>query len=136
MLDLDFVARELPGLARHRVLPSVEATMRSFLFAWLVAFCLVALIATAVSAYVARTIPATVAEDPRRQPTSYELNTAEAGPFLASDAVEVVGLRLPPDAGGDASRRRLLTTASVSYYSPQHWRVCFDGACWIAHGPG
>src|SRR5262249_32587134 len=104
--------------------------------AWLVAFCLVAVIATAVSAYVARVPTAPIPSEARRPPTGYELNAAEAGPFLASDAVEVVGLRLPADAAGDIARRRLLTPASVSYSPPQHWRVCFDGACWIAHGPG
>jgi hypothetical protein len=33
-------------------------------------------------------------------------------------------------------RRELRDSATVTYYSPAHWRVCMGNACWIAHGPG
>jgi hypothetical protein len=110
--------------------------MRSFLIAWLVAFGLVALGASMVGWLVGRAPPPTVPADPRRPSTATGEAPIESGPFTQSDAVQVVSLRLPAGAGGDAVRRRLLTSATVTYYSYQHWRVCFDTACWIAHGPG
>lgn len=102
--------------------------MRSFLIAWVVAFLLVAIVASGVSWYVAATPPVPVPTPRATGP--------EPGPFSEADAIEIVGRLLPTDATGDASREQLRNDATVTYHSPQHWRVCFDGACWVAHGPG
>ena len=108
--------------------------MKSFLIAWIVAFGVVAAIASGVSWFVGRAPqPAPVG----RQVTSAEAAEGETGPFLETDAVRLVALRLPTDSRGDQIRQALIQgSATVSYHSPQHWRVCYDGACWVAHGPG
>jgi hypothetical protein len=59
-----------------------------------------------------------------------------SGPFAEADAIEIVARRLPARGNGDALRRELAGSATVTYHSAQHWRVCYDGACWVAHGPG
>lgn len=107
--------------------------MKSFLIAWLVAFGLVAVIATGVSWFVGR------APEPApagRQVTATDASEPDSGPFSEADAVAVVSRRLPTNDSGDQLRRALLGSATVTYYSPQHWRVCYDSACWVAHGPG
>jgi multidrug efflux pump subunit AcrB len=107
--------------------------MKSFLIAWLVAFGLVAVIATGVSWFVARVPqPAPVGRTVRPADAS----EAETGPFSEADAVAVVARRLPSNASGNQLRRALEGSATVTYHSPRHWRVCYDGACWVAHGPG
>jgi|SRR5688572_20682664 len=107
--------------------------MKSFLVAWLVAFGLVAVIATSVSWFVARA-PQPV---PAGRPISpAEASEAETGPFSEADAVEVVARRLPANDAGDQLRSALRGSATVTYHSPQHWRICYDSACWVAHGPG
>jgi hypothetical protein len=108
--------------------------MKSFLIAWIVAFGLIAAIASGVSWYVGRAPqPAPVG----RQATAADTSEVETGPFLETDAVRLVSLRLPSDARGDQIRQALVQgSGTVSYHSPQHWRVCYDGACWVAHGPG
>ena len=108
--------------------------MKSFLIAWIVAFGLVAVIATGVSWYVGRTPqPAPVG----RQVSAADASEGEAGPFLETDAVRIVSLRIPSDARSEQLRQALLQgSANVTYHSPQHWRVCYDSACWVAHGPG
>ena len=116
--------------------------MRSFVMAWLVAFLLVAVGASAVSWYVGKTppAPAVAATTNVRQPQplfEQEIATTSSSvPFTESDAILVVARRLPTDATGDLARNQLMSSARVTSYSDQHWRVCFDGACWIAHGPG
>lgn len=107
--------------------------MKSFLIAWIVAFGLVAVIATGVSWYVGR---APQPAPTGRQITSTDGSEAETRPFTEADAVEVVSRRLPSNASGDQLRRALQGAATVTYHSPQHWRVCYDSACWVAHGPG
>ena len=112
--------------------------MRSFLVVWLVAFCLVAVGASAVSWFVGSTpAPPPPAPVGQRQPLfSQEVASASVGPFSEADAVQVVGSRLPSGPPGDAARQQLQSNGVVSYHSPQHWRVCLDGACWVAHGQG
>jgi hypothetical protein len=114
--------------------------MRSFVMAWLVAFLLVAAGASAVSWYVgnAAPAPAAVTNSARRPQPLFEQEMADAStsPFTENDAILVVARRLPTDATGDLARNQLMSSARVTYHSDQHWRVCFDGACWIAHGPG
>jgi hypothetical protein len=110
--------------------------MRSFLIAWLTAFCLVAVGATGVTWLVSRSTAAAPAPVVRRQAISFESDPTTSGPFPEAEAVEVVARRLPAEASGEQSRRALQSSATVTYYSNLHWRVCFDDACWIAHGPG
>ena len=107
--------------------------MKSFLIAWLVAFGLIAVIATGVSWYVGRAPqPATSG----RPVSPAEAAEGETGPFSEADAVEVVSRRLPTTDSGDQFRRALQDAATVTYHSVRHWRVCYDTACWVAHGPG
>jgi hypothetical protein len=109
--------------------------MRGFIIVWLVAFCMVTMIASGVTWYVAKNTPP--APPPiNRQAISFESDQTTSPPFPESDAVEVIALRLPLDAAGEQARQRLQTASTVTYHSPQHWRVCFDNACWVAHGPG
>ena len=111
--------------------------MRSFLIAWLVAFGLVAMGASAVSWYVGKTTPAPApAADVRRPAPLFQDEPVASAPFAENDAILVVARRLPTDATGDLARNQLMSSARVTYHSDQHWRVCFDGACWVAHGPG
>jgi hypothetical protein len=114
--------------------------MRSFVIAWLVAFVLVAAGASAVSWYVAKTPPAPAPTTSGRAPQplfNQEIASSSASvPFTENDAILVVARRLPTDATGDLARNQLMSSARVTYHSDQHWRVCFDGACWVAHGPG
>ena len=106
--------------------------MKSFLIAWIVAFGLVALGAAGVSWFVGRAPqPAT-----GRTVSPSEASEAETGPFSEADAVDVVSRRLPANDSGDHLRRALQGAATVTYHSAQHWRVCYDSACWVAHGPG
>ena len=108
--------------------------MKSFLIAWIVAFGLVAAIASGVTWYVAR---APQPAPTGRPVTAAEASEGETGPFLETDAVRVVALRLPTDPRGDQIRQALIQgSGTVTYHSPQHWRVCYDSACWVAHGPG
>jgi hypothetical protein len=107
--------------------------MKSFLIAWLVAFGLVAVVAAGVSWFVGRA--------PEPPPAGRTVNVsespdAEAGPFTEADAVQVVSRRLPASTAGNQVRRELDSSATVTYHSAQHWRVCYDTACWVAHGPG
>jgi hypothetical protein len=108
--------------------------MRSFLIAWVVAFALVAVLAGGVTWYVGSSPPRTPVA--RRQSITSESDPSTAPVFPATDAVEIVALRLPTDASGDRDRQMLKNSATVTVHSPQHWRVCFDGACWVAHGAG
>ena len=107
--------------------------MKSFLIAWLVAFGLVAVIATGVTWFVGR---APQPAPTGRQVPSTDASEAESGPFSEADAVQVVSRRLPATDSGDQLRRALQGSAKVTYHSPRHWRVCYDSACWVAHGPG
>jgi hypothetical protein len=109
--------------------------MRSFLIVWLVAFALIGVSATAVGWVVDRSAPPPTPVI-RRQEISFETDPSAAGPFSEADAVEVVSRRLPASDAGDQLRRELLGSATVTYHSAQHWRVCYDSACWVAHGPG
>jgi hypothetical protein len=107
--------------------------MKSFLIAWLVAFGLVAAVATGVGWFVDRTPQPTATGRPASAREAFE---AESGPFTEADAVEMIVRRLPPTGAGDQIRRELPGSATVTYHSAQHWRVCYDAACWVAHGPG
>lgn len=107
--------------------------MKSFLIAWFVAFGLVAVIATGVSWYVG---PAPQPAPTGRSITSTEASQAQTGPFTEADAVDVVSRRLPTTDSGEQLRRELQGSATVTSHSPQHWRVCYDSACWVAHGSG
>lgn len=109
--------------------------MRSFLIVWLIAFGLVAVVATGVSRLVGSAPPPTLTRGVR---TTADDITASltAGPFTEADAVDVVARHIPASGEGDQLRRDLLASATVTYHSAQHWRVCLDGACWVAHGPG
>lgn len=107
--------------------------MKSFLVAWIVAFGLIAAFASGVSWYVG--------SQPQPTPVTRVASSGdgaedESGPFTEADAVLIVGRRLPPTDSGDQLRRQLESTATVTHHSAQHWRVCFDAACWVAHGPG
>jgi hypothetical protein len=110
--------------------------MRTFIIGWLVAFCVVALGAAGVGRIVASVpSPTPTPETPRR----FTLTAEEAddlGQFQEADAVEVVARRVAPNATGEQTRRQIRGSATVTYHSPQHFRVCVDAACWIAHGPG
>lgn len=112
--------------------------MRSFLIAWLVAFGLVAVGAAAVSWFVGKTAPAptTAIDTSRRPPVGLGDEPASSAPFTEAEAVQVVAMRLPTGPGGDQTRQQLQSSAKVTYHSAQHWRVCVDNACWVAHGPG
>jgi hypothetical protein len=109
--------------------------MRSFLIVWLVAFVLIGLGSTAVSWFVDRSAPPPTPVV-RRQEISVESDSTTSGPFSETDAVEIVLRRLPASDAGDQLRRELQRSATVTYHSAQHWRICYDGACWVAHGPG
>lgn len=112
--------------------------MRSFLVAWIVAFCLVAVGASAVSWYVGQT-PPSPPPDPlaqRRPPFDQEGASAASVQFSEADAVQVVRARLPAGPAGEAARQQLQSSSHVTYHSPGHWRVCVDQACWVAHGLG
>jgi hypothetical protein len=127
------VATKCPGSLTDPVVRSVDALMKSFLVAWLIAFGLVAAVAAGVSWFVGR------APDPPpvgRPVSVSESSEAEAGPFTEADAVQVVSRRLPTTASGDRVRNELLSGATVTYHSAMHWRVCHDDACWVAHGQG
>jgi hypothetical protein len=107
--------------------------MKSFLVAWIVAFGLVAVIATGVSWFVGRASqPAPTA----RQAGPASTLEDESTPFAEADAVLVVSRRLPVTDSGDQIRQQFQGSATVTHHSPQHWRVCYDSACWVAHGPG
>jgi hypothetical protein len=112
--------------------------MRSFLIAWLVAFGLVAAGASAVGWYVSKTTPPLPPPTLVSRQSSYRQESASSspGPFTQAEAVDVVALRFPTDPSGRSLRQELETRATVTYHSPRHWRVCLDGACWVAHGPG
>jgi hypothetical protein len=107
--------------------------MKSFLIAWIVAFGLIAALATGVSWFVGR-VPQPAANG--RAASAAQASEAETGPFSEAEAVEVVSRRLPANDSGDQLRRALQRSATVTYHSGQHWRVCYDTACWVAHGPG
>jgi hypothetical protein len=108
--------------------------MRSFLIAWVVAFCLVAVVATGVSWFVGSR-PAVSSASPARNAV-VEGDEAASVPFTEVDAVDVVSRRFPSTGSGGQLRRQLEGSATVSFHSARHWRVCYDSACWIAHGPG
>lgn len=109
--------------------------MRSFLIAWMVAFLLVAVVAGGVSWYVGAPPPPTPTA--RKPVTGLDADASVvAAPFAEADALEVVARLLPAGAAGDDAREQLEKSATVTFHSAQHWRVCFDGACWVAHGPG
>ena len=109
--------------------------MKRFLIAWIVAFGLAAAIATGVGWFVGRAPqPAPVAGRPG---ALSEASESESGPFVEADAARLVADRLPSDARSEQLRQALIQgSATVSYDSPRHWRVCYDSACWVAHGPG
>lgn len=107
--------------------------MRTFIFGWIVAFCVVAVGATVVGRMVASVPPPT--PEPVRRIVTFETGE-EAGPFREADGVDVVSRRIATTSAGDQLRRELQGSAKVSYHSPQHWRVCLEDACWVAHGPG
>jgi hypothetical protein len=108
--------------------------MRGFVIVWLAAFGIVTLMASGVTWYVAKNAPPPVT--PIAKPAGPAATATPVPPFSRSDAVDVVVLRLPHDAAGEAARKKLQSSATVIYHSPQHWRVCVDNACWVAHGPG
>ncbi|MFN8635629.1 MAG: hypothetical protein U0893_17415 [Chloroflexota bacterium] len=108
--------------------------MRSFLIVWLIAFGLVAVAATGVSRLVGSVPPPTPTRV-TRSPADEIAESLAAGPFTETDAVEVVARHIPAGSEGDQLRRDL-ASATVTYHSAQHWRVCYDNACWVAHGPG
>jgi hypothetical protein len=112
--------------------------MRSFVIAWVVAFGLVAVGASAVGWIVGKTPqpPAPTPNRPRRPLFPPEIAAQSSGPFTQAEAIDVVALRLPADPSGRSLRQEVEARAVVTYHSPQHWRVCLDSACWVAHGPG
>jgi hypothetical protein len=71
-----------------------------------------------------------------RQVVSLDSDSESSGPFSEADAVDVVSRRFSGSGADDAFRRELQSSATVTYHSAQHWRVCYDSACWVAHGPG
>ena len=109
--------------------------MRGFIIVWLVAFGLVTMIASGITWYVAKNTPPP-APAVFRPPSGMESDTANAAPFVEADAIDIIAMRLPLDAAGEEARQKLQSASTVTYHSPQHWRVCFDNACWVAHGPG
>jgi len=109
--------------------------MRSFLMVWLVAFGLVAAVASGMGWYVVQSAPPPTPAV-SRQPSSFESATATSGPFLEAEAIDIITQRLPIDAAGEQARQKLQNASTVTYHSAQHWRICFEDACWVAHGPG
>ena len=109
--------------------------MRGFIIVWLVAFGAITMLASGITWYVARNSPppAPVAIQP---PTDAESDPNSTAPFPESAAIELIARRLPSDASGDEARQKLQSSSTVTYHSTRHWRVCFDNACWVAHGPG
>src|SRR6476661_1780656 len=108
--------------------------MRTFVVGWLIAFCLVSVAAAGVGRLVAST-PTPAPVEPGRR-SSVDVDFGEAGPFPQAEAVDLVSRRLGATPAGELLRRELRDSATVTYYSPAHWRVCIGEACWIAHGPG
>jgi hypothetical protein len=109
--------------------------MRGFVVVWLVAFGVITMIASGITWYVAKNSPPP-APVITRQAISFESDQTTTQPFPEADAIEIIALRLPLDAAGEQARQKLQTSSTVTYHSPQHWRVCFDTACWVAHGTG
>ena len=109
--------------------------MRGFIIVWFVAFGLITMIASGVTWYVSKNTPPP-SPAITRQAISFESDQTTSPPFPEADAIEIIALRLPLDVAGEQARQKLQTTSTVTYHSPQHWRVCFDNACWVAHGPG
>lgn len=107
--------------------------MRTFLLAWVVAFGLVAVVATGIGSAVGRTPPPTPAP---RSPRFVDGDTVSSGPFTEADAVDVVSKRFGTNVNSERLRQELRSSAKVTYHSVAHWRVCVDAACWVAHGPG
>jgi hypothetical protein len=112
-----------------------EAPMRGFIIAWLAAFGIVTVIAAGVTWYVARNTPPLPPTMPLSAGAALA-TPAPAPPFVQADAVDLIVRRLPVDTSGEQLRQKLQSSANVTYHSPQHWRVCVDNACWVAHGPG
>ncbi|MCC7367485.1 MAG: hypothetical protein IT306_03625 [Chloroflexi bacterium] len=108
--------------------------MRGFIVVWLAAFGIVTMAASGITYVVARSTPS--APLPPRQAISFESDASTIPAHGPADALEIVSLRLPVDATGDQARRKLQSAVIYPYSTPQHWRVCLDDACWIAHGPG
>ncbi|MCC6175385.1 MAG: hypothetical protein IT305_08805 [Chloroflexi bacterium] len=108
--------------------------MRTFVVGWLVAFCLVGLSAAGIG-WLVTTAPSLATRQP-----SVGQGTDKYGrpvhPFSQREAVEVVGRRFGQTTAAERLRGRLRASGVVSYHSSQHWRVCLEQACWIAHGPG
>ena len=117
------------------MLVSSRSAMRTFMVGWLIAFCVMALGAAAIGRLVASAPAPPPRPEQARRPTSME-DVGESGPFTQAEAVEVVARRFGSMAGGERLRQQLRASPTVTYYSPAHWRVCLDAACWIAHGPG
>src|SRR6266536_1628027 len=108
--------------------------MRTFFVGWLLAFGVVALGAAGVGQLIAAT-PAASAPEPARRVSSAEVGD-DLGPFREAEAIEVVSRRFGGTGAGEQLRRELKGSATASYHSPDHWRVCLEAACWVAHGPG
>src|SRR3954447_17975248 len=109
--------------------------MRAFIVGWLLAFAAVALGAVGVARLVAAS-PAPAVSEPVRRAQSQESGDDLGPMFREDEAVEVVARRFGGTPAGEQLSREVRTSAVVTYYSPQHWRVCLAGACWVAHGPG
>lgn len=108
--------------------------MKSFIIAWFVAFGVVAMLASGVTYYVASR-PAPPVNRVGNTDSSRSAE-ADSGPFSEAEAIDVVSRRLPSTASASRLRNELQRSATVTYHSFRHWRVCIDDACWVAHGPG
>lgn len=109
--------------------------MRTFVIGWLAAFCLVALVATGIGWMLGPAPPAPTPA-PSRRVGGGDGVEQPAAPFTERDALDVVARRIAGPGGLEQARGELGGSATVTYHSAQHWRVCLDSACWVAHGPG
>ena len=108
--------------------------MRTFVIGWLLAFSLVGAVAYGVGSFVRANTPTPT---PARAAESLSEESGQpVTPFSQGMAVEVVAKRLGATGRSEQLRAELRASATVAYHSAQHWTVCLEQACWVAHGPG
>ena len=110
--------------------------MRTFVIGWLLAFSLVGAVAYGVGLTVRANTPPPTPAPVRPATPAYDDSGQPVTPFSQGMAVEVVGRRLGASGRAEQLRAELRASATASYHSPQHWAVCLEQACWVAHGPG
>ena len=110
--------------------------MRTFVIGWLLAFSLVGAVAYGVGLTVRANTPPPTPTPARASAPVVDDSGQPVTPFSQGMAVEVVAKRLGATGRSEHLRAELRASATVAYHSPQHWTVCLEQACWVAHGPG